>query len=109
MPATAAYVGATLGVGAQIYSNAVRKLPVLRSEPPQNSPTLFKVLPRVLANVRAGADPWEHVAFAGFGGLLGSSIAAWEAWSRDVPVNKYKLPTPLAYFTLQRGAIRCGR
>jgi hypothetical protein len=34
MPATSTVVGATLGLGVQLYSNAVRKLPLLRSARP---------------------------------------------------------------------------
>jgi len=34
MPATGSLVGAALGAGVQLYSNAVRKLPLLRSASP---------------------------------------------------------------------------
>jgi hypothetical protein len=34
MPATSTLVGASLGLGVQLYSNAVRKLPLLRSACP---------------------------------------------------------------------------
>lgn len=34
MPATSTLVGASLGFGVQLYSNAVRKLPLLRSTCP---------------------------------------------------------------------------
>ena len=34
MPATSTIVGASLGFGVQLYSNAVRKLPLLRSACP---------------------------------------------------------------------------
>ena len=38
MPATSTIVGASLGLGVQLYSNAVRKLPLLRSACPLAQP-----------------------------------------------------------------------
>ena len=38
MPATSTIVGASLGLGVQLYSNAVRKLPLLRSACPHAQP-----------------------------------------------------------------------
>jgi len=38
MPATSTLVGASLGLGVQFYSNAVRKLPLLRSACPRSRP-----------------------------------------------------------------------
>lgn len=38
MPATSTLVGASLGLGVQFYSNAVRKLPLLRSACPRPRP-----------------------------------------------------------------------
>ena len=48
MPATSTIVGASLGLGVQLYSNAVRKLPLLRSACPRAQPAGRKR--RVCAN-----------------------------------------------------------
>eukprot|EP00898_Chlorokybus_atmophyticus_P006058 jgi/Chlat1/6453/Chrsp45S05957 len=53
MPATATIVGMYLGLGVQLYSNAVRKLPLMR-------------------------HPWEHLLAIGLGGAFGSGVARWE-------------------------------
>ncbi|GBG84834.1 hypothetical protein CBR_g39209 [Chara braunii] len=53
MVGTATLVGAALGLGAQMYSNAVRKLPLMR-------------------------HPWEHLLAIGLGGTFGSAVVKWE-------------------------------
>eukprot|EP00591_Stephanopyxis_turris_P006015 CAMPEP_0195517814 /NCGR_PEP_ID=MMETSP0794_2-20130614/11748_1 /TAXON_ID=515487 /ORGANISM="Stephanopyxis turris, Strain CCMP 815" /LENGTH=76 /DNA_ID=CAMNT_0040646687 /DNA_START=65 /DNA_END=295 /DNA_ORIENTATION=+ len=53
-----AFGGAAMGVGLQLYSNAVRKLPLLRS-------------------------PWMHAAFLGTGAYLGSKVEGWEKATTD--------------------------
>jgi hypothetical protein len=50
---SAPVVGALLGVGVQIYTNAVRKLPLMRS-------------------------PWQHVIAAGAGAAFGSYLVQFE-------------------------------
>lgn len=45
--------GALLGLGVQLYSNAVRKLPLMRS-------------------------PWEHVIAVGIGGATGQWLVGFE-------------------------------
>jgi hypothetical protein len=52
MPSPAAY-GAALGLGVQLYSNAVRKLPLTRS-------------------------PWLHVAWMGAGAAFGTWLVQFE-------------------------------
>lgn len=71
MPATATLVGSALGLGVQLYSNAVRKLPLLRSALPWLQCCALATHPN--------ADPWEHVIAVGLGGVAGSAIVAWEA------------------------------
>ena len=50
--------GATAGVGLQVYSNTVRRLPMMR-------------------------HPWEHVAFAIGGAWAASSLVAWEGEQKE--------------------------
>jgi hypothetical protein len=49
----AVLVGSVLGAGIQMYSNAVRKLPLMRR-------------------------PWEHLMWAGIGGTFGYAVRAYE-------------------------------
>ncbi|PRW20745.1 hypothetical protein C2E21_8719 [Chlorella sorokiniana] len=53
MPASAPLFGAVLGVGVQLYVNAVRKLPLMR-------------------------DPWLHVLWAGAGASFGTWLVSFE-------------------------------
>ena len=53
MPVTAPLFGAVLGVGVQLYVNAVRKLPLMR-------------------------DPWLHVLWAGAGASFGTWLVSFE-------------------------------
>ena len=82
MPATSTIVGASLGLGVQLYSNAVRKLPLLRSACPTaraGGAECRFCAPTLSALARcAAADPWEHVIATGLGGMVGSYVVAWE-------------------------------
>ena len=53
MPASIPVLGAAMGVGIQLYVNAVRKLPVMR-------------------------DPWLHVLWAGAGASFGTWLVGFE-------------------------------
>lgn len=53
MPVSAPLFGAVLGVGVQLYVNAVRKLPLMR-------------------------DPWLHVLWAGAGASFGTWLVSFE-------------------------------
>ncbi len=53
MPVSAPIFGAALGVGVQLYVNAVRKLPLMR-------------------------DPWLHVLWAGAGASFGTWLVSFE-------------------------------
>ncbi|XP_078445990.1 excitatory amino acid transporter [Wolffia australiana] len=52
MPATATAIGVLLGLGTQIYSNALRKLPLMR-------------------------HPWEHVLGMGLGAVFVNQLVSW--------------------------------
>ncbi|KAG6512076.1 uncharacterized protein LOC121976349 [Zingiber officinale] len=54
MPNTATMVGALLGLGIQVYSNALRKLPYMR-------------------------HPWEHALGIGLGVVFATQFVKWEA------------------------------
>ena len=54
MPTTVTLVGAFLGFATQIYSNALRKLPLMR-------------------------HPWEHVVGMSLGALFTNQLVKWEA------------------------------
>ncbi|KAM3204443.1 hypothetical protein CQW23_23518 [Capsicum baccatum] len=53
MPLTATMVGAILGFGTQVYSNALRKLPIMR-------------------------HPWEHLLGIGIGVVAVNQFVKWE-------------------------------
>ncbi|XP_072956959.1 uncharacterized protein [Typha angustifolia] len=53
MPATSTVVGALLGLGTQMYSNALRKLPYMR-------------------------HPWEHVLGMGLGVVFVNQLVKWD-------------------------------
>ncbi|CAL0329832.1 unnamed protein product [Lupinus luteus] len=54
MALSATALGALLGLGTQMYSNALRKLPYMR-------------------------HPWEHVVGMGLGSLFVNQLLKWEA------------------------------
>ncbi len=54
MPASAPLMGAVLGVGVQLYVNAVRKMPLMR-------------------------EPWMHLLWAGAGASFGAWLVDFEA------------------------------
>ncbi|CDP04100.1 unnamed protein product [Coffea canephora] len=58
MPATATIVGALLGLGTQLYSNALRKLPYMR-------------------------HPWEHLLGMGLGAVLANQMVKWDAKAQE--------------------------
>ena len=53
MPATATMLGCLLGLGTQMYSNALRKLPYMR-------------------------HPWEHVLGMGIGAVFVNQLVKWD-------------------------------
>ncbi|CAN6183447.1 unnamed protein product, partial [Urochloa humidicola] len=53
MPATPTIIGALLGLGTQMYSNALRKLPYMR-------------------------HPWEHVLGMGLGAVFVNQLVKWD-------------------------------
>ncbi|CAI9090707.1 OLC1v1025532C1 [Oldenlandia corymbosa var. corymbosa] len=58
MPASATLIGALLGLGTQMYSNALRKLPYMR-------------------------HPWEHLLGMGLGAVFANQMVKWDAKSRE--------------------------
>lgn len=58
MPATATIVGALLGLGTQMYSNALRKLPYMR-------------------------HPWEHLLGMGLGAVFANQMVKWDAKAQE--------------------------
>ncbi|XP_027087997.1 uncharacterized protein LOC113783034 [Coffea eugenioides] len=58
MPATATIIGALLGLGTQMYSNALRKLPYMR-------------------------HPWEHLLGMGLGVVLANQMVKWDAKAQE--------------------------
>ncbi|KAK1269520.1 hypothetical protein QJS04_geneDACA006941 [Acorus gramineus] len=76
MPATATVIGAFLGLGTQMYSNALRRLPYMR-------------------------HPWEHVLGMGLGALFANQLANWDARLKedlDKMIEKAKAANELRYF-----------
>ncbi|KAL3523199.1 hypothetical protein ACH5RR_016033 [Cinchona calisaya] len=58
MPATATMIGALLGLGTQMYSNALRKLPYMR-------------------------HPWEHLLGMGLGAVFANQMVKWDAKAQE--------------------------
>ncbi|KAK1316951.1 hypothetical protein QJS10_CPA05g01877 [Acorus calamus] len=81
MPATATVIGALLGLGTQMYSNALRRLPHMR-------------------------HPWEHVLGMGLGALFANQMANWDAQLKedlDKMIEKAKAANERRYF----GMLEC--
>ncbi|XP_052202049.1 uncharacterized protein LOC127807893 [Diospyros lotus] len=76
MPATASVIGALLGLGTQIYSNSLRKLPLMR-------------------------HPWEHVLGMGLGAVFVNQLVKWDAKLQedlDKMLDKAKAANQRRYF-----------
>ncbi|KAL7210967.1 hypothetical protein ACSBR2_013950 [Camellia fascicularis] len=76
MPATATVIGALLGVGTRMYSNALRKLPYMR-------------------------HPWEHVVGMGLGVVFVTQLVKWDAQLQqdlDKMLHKAKAANERRYF-----------
>ncbi|XP_022852503.1 uncharacterized protein LOC111374104 [Olea europaea var. sylvestris] len=58
MPLSATMVGALLGLGTQMYSNALRKLPYMR-------------------------HPWEHLLGMGLGAVFANQMVKWEVKAQE--------------------------
>ncbi|KAL4200989.1 hypothetical protein AMTRI_Chr02g256360 [Amborella trichopoda] len=54
MPSTPVVIGALLGLGTQVYSNALRKLPLMR-------------------------HPWEHLLGMGLGTIFTTQLVKWDS------------------------------
>ncbi|EHA8587459.1 hypothetical protein COCNU_scaffold002267G000010 [Cocos nucifera] len=76
MPATATVVGALLGLGTQLYSNALRKLPYMR-------------------------HPWEHLLGMGLGAVFVNQLVKWDEKLKedlDKMLDKAKAANERRYF-----------
>ncbi|XP_078156162.1 uncharacterized protein LOC144563307 [Carex rostrata] len=76
MPATATAIGMLLGLGTQMYSNALRKLPYMR-------------------------HPWEHVIGMGLGAVFVNSLVNWDVQLKqdlDKMLDKAKAANERRYF-----------
>nr|GEV14989.1 hypothetical protein [Tanacetum cinerariifolium] len=76
MPATVTMIGAVLGLGTQMYSNALRKLPYMR-------------------------HPWEHVLGMGLGAVFANQLVKWDAKLQvdlDIMLEKAKAANERRYF-----------
>ncbi|XP_071705492.1 uncharacterized protein [Rutidosis leptorrhynchoides] len=76
MPVTTTMIGALLGLGTQMYSNALRKLPYMR-------------------------HPWEHVLGMGLGVVFVNQLVKWDAKLQvdlDNMLEKAKAANERRYF-----------
>ncbi|KMZ65226.1 hypothetical protein ZOSMA_32G00120 [Zostera marina] len=76
MPVTETFIGAVLGFTTQMYSNALRKLPLMR-------------------------HPWEHVLGMGLGAVFVNQLVSWnEKLHEDlqVMIDKSKAANERRYF-----------
>ncbi|KAM0000535.1 putative NADH:ubiquinone reductase (H(+)-translocating) [Helianthus debilis subsp. tardiflorus] len=79
MPASATMIGALLGLGTQMYSNALRKLPYMR-------------------------HPWEHVLGMGLGAVFANQLVKWDAKLQedlDKMLDKAKAANERRYFEVR--------
>ncbi|CAI9772763.1 unnamed protein product [Fraxinus pennsylvanica] len=85
MPLSATMVGALLGLGTQMYSNALRKLGMYAA--------FVGVFPyyryyrncigtKVIA-FKKFADPWEHLLGMGLGAVFANQMVKWDAKSQE--------------------------
>ncbi|XP_020553943.1 uncharacterized protein LOC105175919 isoform X1 [Sesamum indicum] len=80
MAISATVVGALLGLGTQMYSNALRKLPYMR-------------------------HPWEHVLGMGLGAVFANQMVKWDAKAQedlDKLLIKAKQANESRYFECKR-------
>ncbi|KAK9268092.1 hypothetical protein L1049_010531 [Liquidambar formosana] len=78
MPASATLIGALLGLGTQMYSNALRKLPYMR-------------------------HPWEHVLGMGLGVVFVNQLVKWDVKLQedlDKMLEKAKAANERRYFVV---------
>ncbi|URE29515.1 hypothetical protein MUK42_04041 [Musa troglodytarum] len=83
MPATATVIGAVLGLGTQMYSNALRKLPYMR-------------------------HPWEHVLGMGLGAIFVNQLVKYDEKLKedlDKMLDKAKAANERRYFDRGRFTI----
>ncbi|KAI3798404.1 hypothetical protein L1987_33679 [Smallanthus sonchifolius] len=76
-------IGALLGLGTQLYSNALRKLPYMR-------------------------HPWEHVIGMGLGAVFANQLVKWDAKLQedlDKMLDKAKAANERRYFGLRKMAL----
>ncbi|XP_050234571.1 uncharacterized protein LOC126682850 isoform X2 [Mercurialis annua] len=76
MVLSATAIGALLGLGTQMYSNALRKLPYMR-------------------------HPWEHVIGMGLGSIFVNQLVKWDAQLQvdlDKMLDKAKAANERRYF-----------
>ncbi|EXB83240.1 hypothetical protein L484_011534 [Morus notabilis] len=76
MPLSSTMIGALLGLGTQMYSNALRKLPYMR-------------------------HPWEHVVGMGLGAVFVNQLVKWDAQLQedlDKMLEKAKAANERRYF-----------
>ncbi|PKI58364.1 hypothetical protein CRG98_021239 [Punica granatum] len=80
---SATMIGALLGLGTQMYSNALRKLPYMR-------------------------HPWEHVIGMGLGAVFVNQLVKWDAQLKedlDKMLEKAKAANERRYFVLRTEAL----
>ncbi|XVE48421.1 hypothetical protein DITRI_Ditri01bG0000900 [Diplodiscus trichospermus] len=81
MAVSATVIGALLGLGTQMYSNALRKLPYMR-------------------------HPWEHVLGMGLGAVFVNQLVKWDAQLQqdlDKMLEKAKEANERRYFDVDDG------
>ncbi|OAE26598.1 hypothetical protein AXG93_4542s1190 [Marchantia polymorpha subsp. ruderalis] len=92
MVTTAGLLGAGMGLFVQLYSNGVRKLPLMRPDHKLRVCSLDGLHDSRCADsghefwscgfedesFDASADPWEHVLAMGLGSAFGNAVVKWE-------------------------------
>lgn len=96
MPATVTMIGAVLGLGTQMYSNALRKLPYMRRK------FLISISFHYQFNwINFVTDPWEHVLGMGIGAVFANQLVKWDAKLQvdlDIMLEKAKAANESRYF-----------
>ncbi|KAE8665704.1 Detected protein of confused Function [Hibiscus syriacus] len=114
MAVSATVIGALLGLGTQMYSNALRKLPYMRRAIHFLSFFFYlfmRFISFLISNPRLGnlnsksktrnADPWEHLLGMGLGAVFVNQLVIWDAQLQrdlDQMLEKAKAANERRYF-----------
>ncbi|KAL5554336.1 hypothetical protein UlMin_041737 [Ulmus minor] len=95
MPISAKMIRALLGLGTQLYSNALRKLPYMRHT------ISYSPLFTLNSQIPIPLYPWEHALGMGLGVVFMKQLVKWDAQLQedlDKMLEKVKAANECCYF-----------